>query len=124
MRPIHTVFLVLAVVFCLGGYSCHYSDHENDHHVHFVIDDVTVEITGEVNLEFNAFFEDDDKAQSIEGVVPFTADFDDQVGFFHAIADKLSGGQEEICLEIVFSNKSERACTTDPFGRVSIAVSF
>ena len=123
MHPIDKLFLVVALLFCLGGYSCHY--HDDDHHDHHAdVEDVTVEITGAAGLEFDAFFEDDDDVENVRGVVPFVADFDDQVGFFHAIADKRSGGQEEICLEVAFSGDSERSCTTNPFGRVSIAVSF
>lgn len=122
MRSIAKLLLASSLVFCVGSYSC-YHDDDHDHH-HVEEGDVTVEITGEPGLEFDAFFEDDEDAETVSGVVPFFANFEDRVGFFHAIVEKRSGGQEQICLEISFSGDSERSCTTDPFGSVSIAVSF
>lgn len=113
--------LTLIASFVSAGYSCHHYDH---HHDDDFVDDVRVTVSGDPGTSFDAFFEDDRDAQSVSGQVPFDAFFEDQFGFFHAAADKTESGNAELCLELRASGRVRHVCTTEPFGRLSITISF
>ena len=101
--------------------SCEYDD-SNDQ-----IEDVTVDVSGEAGVNFDARFEDDNHSQNASGVVPFTADFHDQEHFFSAEVDKNSGGSESVCLKVSTvhdSHFSKEECTSQPYGRVTVTLSF
>src|SRR6266850_5752423 len=82
----------------LGVYSC--DTHHNDFDV---VEDVTVDVTGIAGTGFDARFEDDDRSQTVTGVVPFSADFNDQASFFRAVVNKNSSGAAQVCVKIATS---------------------
>jgi len=96
----------------------------DDHHHFDERDDVTVEITGTSGLDFDARFEDDQDVQNVNGVIPFSADFDDQREFFRAVVDKQSSGSETLCVRLETAHHSKEECSTDPDARVTVTLFF
>jgi len=109
-------FILLAHV---GVFSC-----DDDHHHFDEREDVSVDITGASGLDFDARFEDDRDVQNASGVVPFSADFNDQVNFFRAVVDKQSSGNESICVKLATPRDSKQECTTSPNARVTVTLVF
>ena len=119
MRLLSTASAGLLLLALVGFFSC--DDH---HHDDVFVDDVTVDITGDAGTDFDALFEDDDHSQTATGVVPFSADFVDQVNFLHAVVDKTSSGAEKICVRVTSSDQSKESCSTDANARVTVTVVF
>jgi hypothetical protein len=121
MRWLSLPAAALLVVGHVGVITC---DDDYHHHHHDDEDDVTVEVTGVAGVAFDARFEDERQAQTIAGVVPFSADFERQQEFFKAAVDKNSGGAELICVRITSSLDTRQSCTNEPHGHVSVTVTF
>ena len=120
LRPILYAFAAVILTAHTGSMSC------DDHHHGGgdFTEDVTVDITGNTGLEFDAFFEDDDRFESFSATVPFSADFDDQKNFFRARVDKSSAGAEELCVRITTPHSTKSECTDSSFGRVTLTIVF
>jgi hypothetical protein len=120
LRPILYTLAAAFLTAHTGVMSC--DDHR--HRDGDFIEDVTVDITGDSGTDFDAFFEDDDRSESLSATVPFSADFDDQEGFFRARVDKNSAGAEELCVRITTPHRSKSECTDSSFGRVTLTIVF
>ena len=120
MRPmllICTLVLLHAQFFCSSG-----RDHPDGPVV--APTDVLVEISGDVGTAFAARFEDDAGTQEASGVVPFNAEFDDQVTFFTAVLDKEGMGGEQVCIRITTPTERRESCTHAPNGRTTVTIVF
>jgi len=129
MHPFPTVPLVAALlqgVVFWGGFSCHahYGHDDDDIHHPGTVQEVSVRIDGAAGIAFEAFFEDDGGRRSAAGTTPFEALFEDQVGYFVAVVEKESGGNEEICVLVATGPRSEKSCTTVPHGTASVSLAF
>lgn len=113
----------LIIAFVYAAFSCDSDDHHDHHHGDF-IEDVHVTISGDGGTEFDGFFEDDKDVQTVSGQIPFDATFLEQIGFFHAVVDKTESGAAELCLEVRSSGTVRQVCTREPFGQVSVTISF
>lgn len=88
------------------------------------VTDVTVEISGDAGTGFAARFEDDSGVRESAGVVPFTAEFVDQVTYFTATLDKESQGGELVCIRVATHVETREACTRAPNGHTTVTIVF
>ena len=118
-----TVLLICSLVFLHVHFVCSSGHHEDDDH-DGAVTDVIVTVTGDVGTGFVAHFEDDEGSQAATGVVPFTAEYDDQVSFFTAVLDKESAGDQVVCIRVTTPIETRESCTSAPNGRTTVTVVF
>lgn len=118
-----TLLLAFSLVLLHAHFFCSSGHHDDVNHLTPVAD-VTVTITGDAGTGFAAHFEDDRGAQEAAGVVPFTADFDDQVTFFTAVLDKEALGHQLVCIRVTTPLETRESCTRSPNGRTTITIVF
>lgn len=119
-----TVLLACSLVLLHAHFVCSSGDFDDDNHHDVVVTDVTVTVSGDAGTSFAAHFEDDKGAQAAAGVVPFTADYDDQVGFFTAVLDKESAGDQVVCIRVTTPIETRESCTSAPNGRTVVTIIF
>jgi hypothetical protein len=121
LRPILYTLAAAVLTAQTTVVSCDYDDYYDDDDF---IQDVTVDITGDSDTPFGAFFEDDDRSESLSSTVPFSAHFDDQEYFFRASVDKHSAGAEQICVRITTPHHTKSECTDLSYGHVAVKLDF
>ena len=118
-----TLLLAFSLVLLHAHFFCSSGHHEDDDH-DGAVTDVIVTVTGDAGTGFAAHFEDDEGTQTADGVVPFTANYDDQVIFFTAVLDKESSGDQLLCIRVTTPIETRESCTRAPNGRLAVTLTF